>query len=494
MSKTRNGRSSSTKKSKVAKVATKKLLGRGKNKRKTAKLGKVQCGGISLFPGRVPVDSQTRKGLYKVLGNRGRSMKHSLNRAGRNIKRRFSKKGSERQKSIRNASKTHEGNISQIQSKYQERINSNARKLQWLDGRKSDDIRFKNYEIQQFEALMNKNKEQIELYKNLIADLEKKTNGDVEGDVEETKQTIQEIQETHGLIKKLESENLKYSEKKNKKETEREKIQEEYDKEKIGKETSDKLAKKAYQLDKETSEVRKKKEYLNDLAKETIAPKFRNQIEQELDKIKRGHEKIRNILDKNIKKYDNIVDLKDLRDREVVVEMVQKSVKDSTQELYEPLYNKFIKYLNGETTLGEEGETTEGETTVGKETKEGQQEEEEGKEEEGEEEGEEGEEENPSPTISSSLHPKAHNLGLFGHSYTQSLNWNNLPKATPVKQQIPQIAKQLQVPSSKQEDLLNKIQEKAENTGVNDQENNGKVIISSTANPLRAAATAAAAG
>ena len=43
MSKTRNGRSSSTKKGKIAKVSTKKLVGRGK--RKTAKLGKVKCGG-----------------------------------------------------------------------------------------------------------------------------------------------------------------------------------------------------------------------------------------------------------------------------------------------------------------------------------------------------------------------------------------------------------------------------------------------------------------
>lgn len=44
MSKTRKG-SKMTKKGKVAKVSTKKVLGRGKNKRKTAKRGKVQCGG-----------------------------------------------------------------------------------------------------------------------------------------------------------------------------------------------------------------------------------------------------------------------------------------------------------------------------------------------------------------------------------------------------------------------------------------------------------------
>lgn len=48
MSKTRNRRSSSTKKGKIAKVSTKKLVGRGKNKRKTAKRGKVQCGGNRL--------------------------------------------------------------------------------------------------------------------------------------------------------------------------------------------------------------------------------------------------------------------------------------------------------------------------------------------------------------------------------------------------------------------------------------------------------------
>ena len=47
MSKTRNG-SKLTKKGRVAKVLTKKLLSRGKNKRKTAKRGKVQCGGNRL--------------------------------------------------------------------------------------------------------------------------------------------------------------------------------------------------------------------------------------------------------------------------------------------------------------------------------------------------------------------------------------------------------------------------------------------------------------
>ena len=63
MSKTRKG-SKMTKKGKVAKVSTKKLVGRGK--RKTAKLGKVQCGGVGAALNRMRERRKAKSDINKA--------------------------------------------------------------------------------------------------------------------------------------------------------------------------------------------------------------------------------------------------------------------------------------------------------------------------------------------------------------------------------------------------------------------------------------------
>lgn len=348
---------------------TKKLLGRGKNKRKTAKRGKVQCGGISYFPGRAPVHKETRdkyssglkSGLNVLknqgrivkrrLGSRGTNVRDGLKRTRRKMKRSFSKEGRDRRKGIRNANEKHKGNMSQIQSKYDEKISSNQKALTQLEDQKTNDLLVINNEIEHFNALINENKEDIESFKNFITDLEtdlekKKNTND---DVEETKKAIQETSEE---IEKLEKKNLEYNEKKTEKETEREKILQEYNEKKKAKETSVERAKKVYQHQKVTSEARQKGKYLKDLAEEKIAPKFLSKIQEELDKIEGVHKKIQNILENEIKDYDNIVDLVDFIEREAFVERVKEYLKHDTKEKYETLYNIFIRYLDGRTLEG----------------------------------------------------------------------------------------------------------------------------------------------
>lgn len=163
MSKTRNGRSSSTKKGKIAKVSTKKLVGRGK--RKTAKLGKVKCGGGALK--RVLGNFEAKRAI--------RSARKEMRKSKKNRAAEFEKVTAEEEQIFQDMEKRQEIEGAEMSEKI-EKINKQLKK----PGEKKSTISFYENELQRLLEEQEEMKKRHENEFNAFTDTKESVSNDEE--------------------------------------------------------------------------------------------------------------------------------------------------------------------------------------------------------------------------------------------------------------------------------------------------------------------------